>query len=39
MKVKTYNLQSNVEQEELDAGLLAESYVVEITDGKAMTLP
>jgi len=39
MKVKTYNLQSNVEQEELDAGLLAESYVVETTDGKAMTLP
>ena len=39
MKVKTYNLQSNVEQEELDAGLLAESYVVEITDGRAMTLP
>ena len=35
MKVKTYNLESNVEQEELDAGLLAESYVVETTDGKA----
>ena len=39
MKVKTYNLHSNVEQEELDAGLLAESYDVETTDGKAMTLP
>ena len=39
MKVKTYNLESNVEQEELDAGLLAESYVVEITDGKNLTLP
>ena len=39
MKVKTYNLVSNVEQEELDAGLLAESYVVEITDGKNLTLP
>ena len=39
MKVKTYNLQSNVEQEELDAGLLAESYVVETTDGKALSLP
>jgi len=38
MKVKTYNLHSNVEQEELDAGLLAESYDVETTDGKAMTL-
>ena len=39
MKVKTYNLESNVEQEELDAGLLAESYVVETTDGKNLTLP
>ena len=39
MKVKTYNLVSNVEQEELDAGLLAESYVVEIADGKNLTLP
>ena len=39
MKVKTNNLVSNVEQEELDAGLLAESYVVEITDGKNLTLP
>ena len=39
MKVKTYDLQSNVEQEELDAGLLAESYVVETTDGKALSLP
>jgi large subunit ribosomal protein L4e len=39
MKVKTYNLVSNVEQEELDAGLLAESYIVEITDGKNLTLP
>ena len=39
MKVKTYNLVSNVEQEELDAGLLAESYVVEVTDGKSLTLP
>ncbi len=39
MKVKTYNLVSNVEQEELDAGLLAESYVVEVTDGKNLTLP
>jgi|TARA_B110000438_G_scaffold99069_1_gene98026 large subunit ribosomal protein L4e len=39
MKVKTYNLVSNVEQEELDAGLLAESYVVEATDGKNLTLP
>ena len=39
MKVKTYNLVSNVEQEELDAGLLAESYIVEITDGKNLILP
>ena len=39
MKVKTYNLVSNVEQEEIDAGLLAESYVVEIADGKNLTLP
>ena len=39
MKVKTNNLVSNVEQEELDAGLLAESYIVEITDGKNLTLP
>ena len=29
MKTKTYNLVNSVVQEELDAGLLAESYVVE----------
>ena len=39
MKTKTYNLVNSVVQEELDAGLLAESYVVEAKDGKAVTLP
>ena len=39
MKVKMYNLVSNVEQVEFDAGLLAESYLVETKDGKNVTLP
>ena len=39
MKTKTYNLVNSVEQEELDAGLLAESYTVEANDGKNITLP
>ena len=39
MKTKTYNLVNSVVQEELDAGLLAESYAVEAKDGKAITLP
>ena len=39
MKVKTYNLVNSVEQEELDAGLLAESFSVEAKQGKAITLP
>jgi len=39
MKVKMYNLVSNVEQEEFDAGLLAETYLVETKDGKNVTLP
>ena len=39
MKTKTYNLVNSVEQEELDAGLLAEYYIVEANDGKSITLP
>ena len=39
MKVKAYNLVNSVEQEELDAGLLAESFSVEAKQGKAITLP
>ena len=39
MKAKMYNLVNHVEQDELDAGLLAEHYSVEISDGKGMTLP
>ena len=38
MKAKAYNLVNHVEQEELDAGLLAEYYNVEASDGKGMTL-
>ena len=39
MKIKTYNLVNSVIQEELDAGLLAESYEVSVKDGKNITLP
>ena len=39
MKTKSYNLVNTVEQEEMDAGLLAEIYEVEAKDGKAVTLP
>ncbi|MEC7714172.1 MAG: 50S ribosomal protein L4, partial [Candidatus Thermoplasmatota archaeon] len=39
MKTKAYNLVNSVEQEELDAGLLAEYYFVEVNDGKNITLP
>ena len=39
MKTKSYNLVNNVEQEEMDAGLLAEMYQVEVKDGKSLTLP
>lgn len=39
MKTKSYNLVNNVEQEEMDAGLLAEMYEVEVKDGKSVTLP
>ena len=39
MKAKMYNLVNHVEQDELDAGLLAEYYSVEAIDGKGMTLP
>ena len=39
MKTKTYNLVNSVEQEELDAGLLAEYYTVEANAGKNITLP
>ncbi len=39
MKVKAYDLVNSVEQEELDAGLLAESFSVEAKQGKAITLP
>ncbi len=39
MKIKAYNLVNSVTQEELDAGLLAESYEVSVKDGKNITLP
>ncbi len=39
LKIKAYNLVNSVIQEELDAGLLAESYEVSIKDGKNITLP
>ena len=39
MKTKSYNLVNSVVQEEMDAGLLAETYAVEAKDGKAITLP
>tara|TARA_Y100001970_G_scaffold117242_1_gene145849 strand:- start:12912 stop:13790 length:879 start_codon:yes stop_codon:yes gene_type:complete len=39
MKTKSYNLVNNVEQEEMDAGLLAEYFVVQAKDGKTVTLP
>ena len=39
MKAKMYNLVNHVEQDELDAGLLAEHYSVEVSDGKGTTLP
>jgi len=39
MKTKSYNLVNTVEQEEMDAGLLAEIYEVEVKDGKSFTLP
>ena len=39
MKTKSYNLVNTVEQEEMDAGLLAEYYTVAVKDGKAVTLP
>ncbi len=39
MKTKSYNLVNNVEQEEMDAGLLAEYFTVEVNDGKAVSLP
>ena len=39
MKTKSYNLVNTVEQEEMDAGLLAEIYEVEAKDGKSVTLP
>ena len=39
MQTKSYNLVNNVEQEEMDAGLLAEMYEVEVKDGKSVTLP
>jgi len=39
MKIKAYNLVNSVIQEELDAGLLAESYEVSVKDGKNITLP
>ena len=39
MKVKVYDLVNSVDQEELDAGLLAESFFVEAKQGKAVTLP
>tara|TARA_B100000530_G_scaffold194285_1_gene123521 strand:+ start:882 stop:1760 length:879 start_codon:yes stop_codon:yes gene_type:complete len=39
MKVKAYDLVNSVDQEELDAGLLAESFSVEAKQGKAVSLP
>lgn len=39
MKIKSYNLVNSVIQEEMDAGLLAETYNVEVKDGKAVSLP
>jgi len=39
LKTKSYNLVNSVVQEEMDAGLLAETYTVEAKDGKAITLP
>ena len=39
MKVKVYDLVNSVDQEELDAGLLAESFSVEAKQGKAVNLP
>ncbi|MAU85584.1 MAG: 50S ribosomal protein L4 [Euryarchaeota archaeon] len=39
MKVKVYDLINSVDQEELDAGLLAESFSVEAKQGKAVSLP
>ena len=39
MKMKAYNLVNSVEQEELDAGLLAEYYSVEAVSYTHLTLP
>tara|TARA_Y100001970_G_scaffold77668_1_gene98702 strand:+ start:16375 stop:17253 length:879 start_codon:yes stop_codon:yes gene_type:complete len=39
MKAKAYDLVNSVEQEEMDAGLLAESFIVEAKLGKAVNLP
>ena len=39
MKVKVYDLVNSVVQEELDAGLLAESFTVEAKQGKSVSLP
>jgi len=39
MKTKAYNLVNSVVQEEMDAGLLAETFAVEVKDGKAIELP
>ena len=39
LKIKTYNLLNSVVQEELDAGLLAETYEVDTKDGKNISLP
>ena len=39
MKAKPLNLTNEVEQEEFDAGLLSESYVVSAKAGKAIELP
>ncbi len=39
MKTKAYDILNSVEQEEMDAGLLAETFVVTVKDGKAVSLP
>ena len=39
MKTKPYNLENSVVPEEMEAGLLAETYSVATKDGKEITLP
>ena len=39
MKVASYNIINNIEQDELDAGRLQEVYEIDIEIGKKVTLP